>query len=296
VKRVLKQTKASLDIPLQHHRWAFLGDSTMKRLFSLSKLSEYLFDAAPIRSICPQYLCSTVTSARCNMNEILNLPRASHWMPPNVTLGEGPCSYGKENPFCLDCDGCTSSFLWCRNGEPERPCLFSNTSRGMYGGYFSVEFARDVEVQTEQFATTQKSIAYYLGRDWNTEAITADFGRPICVVGAGHHDAGIPNITKAVFLTNVERYLNLLSAQCDHIIWLSNNSPLTDDAVQKINQTREWNLGVRDILVHRNKSSFVDVFEASRDFPHEDDLHMDSRWYDLLGGMLLQIVKGSTQH
>lgn len=297
VNRVSKQLQSSLDIiPAHHHRWVFMGDSTMWRLYRYSGLSSYTQDSGRMQRMCPHYHCQSITSDRCDMNEILNLPRSSHWKPPNLTLGEGPRAFGLENPFCQDCQGCTSSFLWCRkNGAPETPCAYNDTNQVLvHGGYFSVEFARDVEVQTEHCSTTQECLAYYLERDWNTVDITEDFGRPICVVGTGHHDVGVANITQEIFLTNVDRYITLLSAQCDHIIWLSNNCPQSDDYFQKANQTREWNMGMRDILMRRSHASFVDVFEASRIHLHDDNIHMNSDWYRMLGGMIRQIVQGSS--
>lgn len=43
---------------------------------------------------------------------------------------------------------------------------------GLYGGFFSVEFARNDEVQTELYTTTQESVTHYFARDWNTDAVT----------------------------------------------------------------------------------------------------------------------------
>jgi hypothetical protein len=165
----------------------------------------------------------------------------------------------------------------------------------MFGGYVSVEFARDVEIQSEEYTTTQENVAKYIERDWNIGAMIADFGRPICVVGTGFHDVAIiPKIQLVVYLENVRWYLDLLSPVCDHVVWVSNTCPATDEHPQKREQTNEWNLAVRDLLMERDHTSFIDVFAASIEFEHKDNLHMSNNWYDLLGKMFLKVIAGES--
>jgi hypothetical protein len=71
------------------------------------------------------------------------------------------------------------------------------------------------------------------------------------------------------------------------------NSPLiTDEYAQK--KTNEWNLAVRNLLMERDHASFVDVFAASVEYEHEDNIHMSSKWYDLLGKMFLKVIAGES--
>jgi hypothetical protein len=300
VNRVSHQIKASIKdspsvyAPLNHRRWIFLGDSTMYRLVTLSPLKEYLITAAPVKKACPKYQCETISAGRCDTIEKLKIPRPSYWVPPNFTRLEGPLQYGWENPFCQDCQGCDSMLLSCSVREAKQPCMPTNTSRGMFGGYVSVEFARDVEIQSKEYITTQENVANYLARDWNTDEMIADFGRPICVVSTGCHDVAIPRIQLDAYLENVRWYLDLLSPVCDHVVWVSNTSPATDEYVQKKQQTNEWNLAVRNLLMERDHTSFVGVFGASATYKHEDNIHMSREWYNLLGKMFLKVIAGQS--
>ena len=156
-----------------------------------------------------------------------------------------------------------------------------------YGGYFPVEFARDVELQNPELGTTHEIIAAYFNRQYNKEALVKDFGLPICILTAGIHDMAIPNITTSKFLVNVNWYLDVLKPACSLFIWIANTAPKTDNAPQKIGKTQEWNKGVREMLKKHfaDCSIFVDVFRASVHFPHVDNIHMDGRWYSSLGAM-----------
>jgi hypothetical protein len=130
---------------------------------------------------------------------------------------------------------------------------------------------------------------------WNTDLLKADFGQPICIVGTGFHDIVVPNVDLDTYLSNVQWYADLLSTVCDHIVWLSNTCPLTDEYRQTKVQTIEWNNAVRDLLKDYSdtkKISFIDVFEASVEYDHKDNIHMSPKWYELLGNMLLTVVRG----
>jgi hypothetical protein len=163
----------------------------------------------------------------------------------------------------------------------------------VYGGYIGIKFARDVEMQSPEFTTTQENIAAFIDRNYNTPMLVEDWGKPVCVVNTGIHDVLIPHITTAKFLSNVEWYLSLLSQQCEYIIWIATTAPETDQRVQKISQTQSWNVGVKNILSRTpellHKIAFVDVFEASRSWPHRDNIHMDSAWYEQLGRLISDV-------
>eukprot|EP00539_Tryblionella_compressa_P003529 CAMPEP_0178732318 /NCGR_PEP_ID=MMETSP0744-20121128/198_1 /TAXON_ID=913974 /ORGANISM="Nitzschia punctata, Strain CCMP561" /LENGTH=162 /DNA_ID=CAMNT_0020384427 /DNA_START=52 /DNA_END=537 /DNA_ORIENTATION=- len=162
----------------------------------------------------------------------------------------------------------------------------------MYGGYFSIEFARDVEVQTPQFLTTQENMAEFFEEHYNRNSwILEQFGgRPICIVSAGIHDIYLPQITLGKFLDNVEFWLDLLMTPCGHIVWLQNTAPLRKDETDKSSsypqtqkKVREWNQGVFERLnetqrLPKDRITVVDVFEASRTQPHADNIHLKPDW------------------
>jgi hypothetical protein len=148
-------------------RWIFLGDSTIWRLFSRSPLLEHLsteISGPP----CPGYSCENTKAGRCDNDQILGFHRVETWQVPNKR--EGPVVFGLENPFCLDCGGCLSQLLHCTPPQGEavmEECEKQKPS----GGYFSIEFARDVELQSRLYDTTQQNFAQYLDDKWNTPVL-----------------------------------------------------------------------------------------------------------------------------
>jgi hypothetical protein len=297
-----------------NRRWLFLGDSTVFRLFLDSQVGTYLlWDAneryRQQRGLCysSHYLnCNSIYCQRCNTMSQLSLVEASSgWIPPDFTLGEGPTKFGLSHPYCSDCNGCNTNLRSCSLWKADdAPCPDAATTRDSssvytgpaYGGYMSVEFARDVELQTDQYKTTQENLlSLYIAEQWNAPIeMIEEFGRPLCVVGGGHHDIVLPNITKEIYLENVHWYLGILSQQCDFIVWMANNSPQTDDYAQTLAATFEWNMAVQDILLtnreFRRKSFFLDVFNASIEYPHVDNIHMEATWYAALATFVRRVM------
>jgi hypothetical protein len=230
--------------------------------------------------------------------------RSAVWTHPNLTIGEGPCKFGLENPYCNDLAGGHSRFITCRRikrispqQRKESGSVANNKKTEpvfTYGGYFSVEFSRDVELQTPEFRTTQENVAAYISKTFNTDALVEDFGKPICVANTGVHDAMIPNITLAKYVTNVEWYLHLLKAQCRHVIWISTTAPATNKFIQTSKQTKEWDAAVKQMIsastTLRPVTSFVDVFSASARTKHADNIHMTQQWYNALGNLFLALM------
>jgi hypothetical protein len=283
--------------------------------------------------------CHMVRCSRCNTMEMLQLipllPTTTTttttvgWRLPNYTMAEGPMHYGYDHPYCTDCDGCDTRLLTCSllekedDGDaagtgtdttsiledtcPTDPNIEDRMYTGpAYGGYLSVEFARDVELQTEQYATTQENLlSNYIAQHWNTpHSMLQEFGRPICTVSTGLHDIALPNVTKAAYLHNVRWYLDILSEQCDYILWITNTCPLTNDYAQTQDSIYEWNMAVRDILLSSSSSSssssvssfyhksfYLDVFNASITFDHVDNIHMSDVWYQSLASFLQAVME-----
>jgi hypothetical protein len=123
------------------------------------------------------------------LNDVFGLPFAETWIQPDASKFEGPTMYGLQDHFCHDCTDCESSFLQCTlkendtvaNGDKDDTNKCSHDKKLVYGGYFSIEFARDVEIQTPEYTTTQENIASFLSKSWISKgALLDDWGLPIC--------------------------------------------------------------------------------------------------------------------
>ena len=248
-------------------------------------------------------ICQQRMGKRCKLNEIFDLPYADEWIKPEATNVEGPVLYGLQNQYCTDCRGCDTNFLDCQIkesglGQPHdialRPC---DRKRLTYGGYINIEFARDLEIQTPKFNTTQENIAAYLHTSWNLPGgpLVQKWGLPICVINTSAHDCKLDFITVEGFIKNVEWYLNLFVSECSHIIWLSNTIP-TNDTIHKWPQTEEMmrslDEAVKKLLTHsrvlNRMSSFINVADESMNWPHADHVHMDDSFYYKLGEWMLE--------
>ena len=220
----LRDMKNGTQTPKRHGRWIFLGDSTMSRLYKKNPPH-----VPPARACPSQYNCKQHQGGRCNEGLFLGAnPKDFRWTGPDLLgRGEGPVLFGLKHPDCKDCSGCYSEFLVCHEKLSQSLSIARNRSQSLaiacekgkmdsirYGGYFAVEFARDVELQSPEFGTTQEIMAAYLKRQYNKEALVKDFGLPICILTAGIHDMKIPNITTSKFLVNVNWYLDVLKPEC----------------------------------------------------------------------------------
>mmetsp|Transcript_45989 Transcript_45989/g.68448 ORF Transcript_45989/g.68448 Transcript_45989/m.68448 type:complete len:409 (-) Transcript_45989:334-1560(-) len=311
-------------------RMLVFGDSTNHHLFKHHPQNFLVgkLIASNVADACKgRYQCRVARGHRCRNNHLFgaDYPINKTWMPPdNVNNVEGPLIYGSDHPFCTDCNGCRSQFLQCFPQDilsATTQCRIpSGDGRGIvHGGFIGVEFARDVEIQSSRYRTTQENIAAFLRNEYNQESLVEDWGRPICVINTGHHDVMIPNITKSRYVENVRWYLQLMAPQCSHIFWLETTSPRGDsEYIQSRNRTKAWNQGVKQMLSEetqsiilanmdqeqhqeepqgrpllRSKVAYVEVFDASVSYPHNDNIHMDPSWYRSLADMFLEV--GSTR-
>ena len=277
-------------------RWLFFGDSTMKRLFEHSPLKNHLVVGpnnrlAEVNSTgcwsdekASGMTCREKMADRCQLNDFFDLPYAEEWREPEVRPGlhkfEGPLKYGLENHYCTDCSGCKSNLLECQVDDTadiaqsddvtqEADCARKHLT---YGGFISIEFAKDVEVQTPRYTTTQENVAWYLQRSWNqpTSKVMKEWGLPICVINTGNHDVILPFIQTSDFIKNVEWYLNLFVNECSHFVWLSNTAPSKEGAShfpQKEELMREYDNEVKKLIkesrTFREMSSFVNIFDPA---------------------------------
>ena len=159
----------------------------------------------------------------------------------------------------------------------------------------TMEFARDTEIQTPEFRTTQENIAAYIGRTWNTPEMLQDWGKPICIIGAGNHDLLLDGITTPDFVQNVKFMLTTMMPVCEHMIWLGNTTNgRKSEYPQTMKQMKSWDRAVKEMLESEPKlhgmMSFLDVIDASLTFPHADYIHMDDSWYMQLGQWFVSLM------
>lgn len=255
-------------IPQPHHnqRWAFFGDSTMKRLTAkLKGLNEGV-----------RCKCSTKTTNRCKMYATFGFSKAATWTPPRSGF-EGPGKFGLQNPQCQDCSGCNSVLSQCEIV----PCNFSTMS------YFSTEYARDVEIQTTVTNTTQETIALYLK---NQKALQYPF---TCVVNVGLHDMGMKNASADRVVENIDWFMMQLRPSCGKLVWIQTTATLNSgNYSQTTNMTKYVNDRVAGLLSKtedmRNWSMIVDPFEFSKNWSHVDNVHMDESWYTHFADLFLK--------
>ncbi|CAB9514666.1 expressed unknown protein [Seminavis robusta] len=291
-------------------RWLFFGDSTVARLFTKSKVLVDHFVDEPARdnsNACQaQFQCKRHEHGRCKLAEFFQQQPATHWIPPNTTLGEGPKAFGAKNPFCSDCSGCSSVYTICK---PKSAKITNcDTSKLIYGGFFSVEFARDVVLQTTQFQTTQENVAQFVHDHFNEPAsLQTDFGgKPICVASAGLHDMGIKKITASKFVGIVHWYLELLQQQCDSIVWLQNTAPQRQNSTDPFTSfpqhwvsVEAWNRAVHQHLnetveLDTSRILVMDVFESSKAWPFakpDDNIHKSNDWYEMLASFFKDMAQ-----
>jgi hypothetical protein len=268
-----------LTLPLS--RLLFFGDSTIHNLVRQGALLDTLLVDDAIEN-CPNSSCEVRTSEQCNRT--YGLPSATSnefWLKPDLTIGEGPISHGYGNPGCSDCSGCDSRFLDCSAKEPEKRCLVP------HGGYVYTEFARDVVWQTHTYNTTQENTADLLRDGF------AMYPNTVCVMAAGLHDMEITiENDLSQFIGNVNWYLSLyLDRVCEHVVWLGNASPSSDNYTQTIARTKEWNGAVQQELHEnfRDSTTYIDLWSASQKWEHADNLHMDIHWNIQLTNLFVQL-------
>ena len=107
-----------------------------------------------------------------------------------------------------------------------------------------MEFAKDVDLQTPEFQTTQENIAAYIDRVWNTA------GKSVCVLSAGNHDMLIANNTTVEYIQNVKVMLTNMMDSCVHIIRLGNTADIKDypENIQRKEKMKLWDVSVKETI------------------------------------------------
>ena len=264
-------------------------------------------------------VCEERHADRCDHGPVFNLQPVAEWQPPIFSPNfEGPLNWAVNNPYCSDCGGCDPHFLHCvpsnqqgqalsslkassRSTSPEQQC--KEDKKLVYGGYMIVEFAKDVELQSPSYRTTQENIVWYLREHFNRPQLVTEWGKPVCVIGTGFHDMILliktDDFNMDRFVENVEWYLMLMKDECSHMIWVTNTAPSRENPKnwpQTIERTKEWNDGVRAMIENNlellRMSSYVDVFDASLDIPHkpDDHIHLLDTWYGDIGNWFSTLI------
>ena len=286
------------------HRWAFMGDSQMGKIWDLNdKRNQDTIYHRFYRE--PQEFCSMCESrshnSRCNLHDVFGWERRDPWEFSDRKV-EGPLGIGRQTPGCADQSGHGYQLLECHlDGETGDPCEIPVAS------FYPIEFARDVELQTPQFRTTQENIAH-----WVTTEHVPKYGRPVCVMGAMYHDIriGDPDGSEpdeARFISNLREFFRLLQPACAHIIWITPNAPNTEDYPQKTPLVRRWNDLVEgmirtefsDVIRGENGvpapfATIIDHFEASIDGPHDDNAHMSRDYASKVANLLIELIRSKT--
>jgi hypothetical protein len=300
-------------------RWLFFGDSTMNKLYHDSSLGKILDpNSNEHGNYCPitDVQCSTRNeeSQFCGLYDAFDFEKREKWVPPDFANLVGPNGYGKHNPFCKACGSCRTKYHECSRISDVQEVMGTdfvssatdagcNNGRQVYGGYFSHDFARDVELQTPEFLYTQENYAAFIDRNWNTQDLLQDWGKPICVIRNGMHDVGFLKIPiedfHVKYMNNVEWMLKQYLPVCNHVILLGNtangNENDTDLYPIKYAQTmanmKQMDVNVKTVIQNlpielKMMTSFIDVHESSLFSPHADFVHMREPWVPDLGSWL----------
>ena len=249
-------------------RWFFMGDSNMYLMY---KEIREIFEGQEgwVRT-------KEHKSGRCNYTDYFELPKAPKWVVPNYSLLEGPLgiNYEPPKPWCSD-------LHWAFNQKMEKA--------GKSIEFIVSDFARDVETPSQTTATTQETIALYLGSNYPEK------DQIVCITNTGLHDMAVPgpyHLAQSLYVENVQRYLNLLRGVCGTVIWITIAGTMDDPNWPQTNRRITlWNDHVTKMI----KSTFPDVFvldhfEESRKWKHADNTHMWPDYYQHMGKMWRQFA------
>lgn len=255
-----KMLEPTLD---QQPTWVFLGDDGM------ANIPYYLSTKWPFGNV-------NITSRRNPCQNLLYYrmpPPDNGWQAPDPIKGEGPVGRGKDRPYCMD------SNSW-------NVMLQSDSEADKYVEFLTVEFARDVSIQTLVTETTQETIAYYLSR-----APPA-----VCVATAGLNDAAIqPPISEGLFIENMDKYLALLQRTCHNVVWLSLHPVVESPDISQTNcQLRKWNNAMLEAIAARDYDNVyvIDVWDRSFFSSYHNPTRLGRTFYASLGRLFRSLMNG----
>lgn len=175
--------------------------------------------------------CTTVRKGqRCDFPAYYGIAYKASFNSSDIPEHFGPTLYGMANRGCQDCSGCEPVLWTCE--------LLGKT---MEIEYIGIEFAADVEYQTDSYDTTQESIILgYLkkrvqaGDNW------------FAVFNTGVHDTASVGGRVDVFEKQLAYYTDLLLSvfSRQELLWLTSTLP------KGILQPPEWRNITSDIAIH----------------------------------------------
>lgn len=173
--RLPRPTKYQLPGPgnqeIDRQRWLFFGDSTMSHLYHQSNLKDRLIPNEEQEN-CPATDVTCVERGNLKgdkcfpIHSLFDFEQPKERSPPDRSKVEGPRHF--YNDLCNECGSCKTYFHECshvpRGNDNETETQVqsahgscTNNSKQVYGGFFAQNYARDVELQTPEFHTTQVS-------------------------------------------------------------------------------------------------------------------------------------------
>ena len=255
-------------------RLVMLGDSMMSR--TIPEVVRQLEAVLQEQGVCK--LIST--GARCGeASSILGLElpssnrtiTAGHILPgPN----EGPTLYGAENPGCRDCSGCDAVFYKCAELRID---------------FIAVEWARDVELQTSRFNTTQEVVT--------KEHFVKD-PPDLIIFNTGAHDLHlVPQREWVPYKTNLKWYAELLLSRNCHLFFVT-STHIQDALVPSPYNLHTTNQNIQHAnciamtIMAELWIPYLDAYQmSSGDYPisvHTDGIHFDTVYYQQLSRVILQ--------
>ncbi|CAG2205017.1 unnamed protein product [Mytilus edulis] len=161
-------------------------------------------------------------ASRCSLISYFGQQKLYNWTKPSSI--EGPVWYGLTHPFCTDCSKCNSALFHCGETKIE---------------YISVEYARDVEIQSTIGNTTQEAVSLYLNSSFTN----------VCVVNSGIHDMMLPALTDQLYVQNVQFYVQHLVHTCQNVIWISTTAVRGDKIFPQNNRRIQlWNRLIKGMI------------------------------------------------
>ena len=288
--------------------WAFLGDSTMGRLWKYFQLHTTCRSHKNVEHVRHRRASSGVSTGvppiwqhpnmrvlksagRCDMLEYLGFRRAARWIPPD-NRREGPeaGNYAHTHPFCISIKSQYAIKEAC-----------DRLVRGPKGAaktvtvvleYLPVVQARDVMLQSPTTPTTQHTVAAYYQRH----------RQDVCILNAGLHEERMHDLSHLAYVANVDQFIGLLAGHCRAMIWLStsktggaSNYPQNNTRIARRNRM------VHAMLrQHHQGVFFLDLWALSdvsgNSTLYHDNVHFVPAYYTALAAYLHPDLDGTNAH
>ena len=121
----------------------------------------------------------------------------------------------------------------------------------------------------------------------------------VCVVNVGIHDQKLcPGLKSEdacleVYTNNVGSHLKLLNTTCGQILWLATTSTMDKPRQPQLNSRAIiWNRRVNEMMAseYPDNGYYIDVWNASQQATHRDNVHFVSSYYQQLGRLFSSLM------